>query len=94
MRERITDKMLQRKVEYLNELTDSPKQAYTRTDDGLRGNIGHYYISGAYGGVKLERIVNEGGGCTEISRDGYGTKRELWTFLCAYVAGIEFERAS
>lgn len=76
-------------IKQINEKTGSPQEHYIRDDSGrLRAQVGHYYISGAYGGVELERVVNEGGGCKSISRDGFGTKKQLGTFLLGMLAGL------
>ncbi len=87
--ERITRKQLDCLVSRINKITGSPEAGYTKTADGkFQANIGHYYISGAYGGVKLERICSEGGGCSDISTDGFGTKRQLYTWMRAFIAGL------
>lgn len=41
------------------------------------GEIGSYELDGAYGGYKLEMIVNKGGGTREITRSRM-TSRELY----------------
>jgi len=87
---RITDADLKNLCNRINKLTGSPIEQYTFWDDGhYHSNIGNYYISGAYGGVKLERIVNDGGGCQDISHNGFGTKRELYTWMDAFLRGLE-----
>lgn len=43
--------------------------------------VGAYQLDWAYGGVKLVKITNSGGGQTNISTGGYGTKKELYLFL-------------
>lgn len=48
--------------------------------------IGAYRLDQAYGGVKLVQVTSEGGGIREISCDGYGTKRQLYTFLMGMLA--------
>lgn len=76
-------------IKQINEKTGSPQEHYIREDSGrLRAQVGHYYLSSAYGGVKLERVVNESGGCEAVSRDGYGTKKQLGTFLQGMLAGL------
>ncbi len=45
-----------------------------------------YFLSMAYGGYRLEQ--NDGTGCRTISHDGYGTKRQLYTFLVGMLEGI------
>ena len=93
MRHRITDKQLQALVDRLNEITGSPKESWTRgANKKLRANIGNYYISGAYGGVCLHRMMNDGGGVTTPLTYGHVPKRELFNQLRAYIAGLEFKR--
>lgn len=89
---RITDKMLQARVDYLNKITGSPATAYTKTDKGMKANIGHFHIDHAYGGVSLERMMSEGGGVESISDLGHITKRELFNWITAYISGIQFAR--
>jgi len=58
-----------------------------------RANIGNYHLSGAYGGVSLHRMSNEGGGVSDVFRCGHVPKRELaekmWAFLAGYEAATE-----
>ena len=49
-------------------------------------NIGTYYIDKSYGGYRLEKITNEGGGCMDISLRL--TKRELNLYLKGMVEGL------
>ena len=85
---RITDKFLQAKVDYLNKITGSPAAPWI---DG-KAQIGNFHISHAYGGVCLHRMYNEGGGVSSPLSTGHITKRELAGLLDAYLAGIEFAR--
>ena len=85
---RITQKMLENRVEYLNDITDNPKASWTkRPEGGMKANIGNYHLDWAYGGVKLVQHMNEGGGITTIT-DGYDTKRELMGKIDAYISGV------
>ena len=85
---RITEKHLQVKVDYLNKITGSPMQPYI---DG-KAQIGNYHLSHAYGGVCLHRIFNDGGGCTSPIIGGHVSKRELADLLSAFINGIETAR--
>ena len=90
MADRITQKDLEYLVKRINELTGSPVEQHSKDETGrYKSNPGNYHISGAYGGVALERICNEGGGVQRISTGGYGTKRQLYTWMIAYLAGME-----
>ena len=56
----------------LNRQTASPLKPY---EDG-QAQIGNYHLSQAYGGYNVNRIMNNGGGCTEPAGHGHVTKRE------------------
>lgn len=89
MSDRITQKDLEYLVERINEATNSPQQQYTKSDERpMKSNIGNYHLDYAYGGVKLVRMANEHGGISDISRQGYGTKRELYIWMQAFLAGM------
>lgn len=87
--ERITRKKLEKLVENLNYITGSPLEYGYRDDEGkFHANAGHYCIGGAYGGYKLERVANEGGGITNPLYMGYVSARECYDLINAYKAGI------
>lgn len=92
--ERITQKDLDLQVERINKATKSPLTTYTRNgkkgnrEPGFTANIGNYHLDWAYGGVKLIRIDNERGGIATISTGGFGTKRELYNWMTAFLAGM------
>ena len=75
-------------VDRINEVTKSPMSSYTTKDGSiLKANIGNYHLDYAYGGVRLVRMVNKQGGIEEISGTGFGTKRELYAWMQAFLAG-------
>jgi hypothetical protein len=85
----ITLKMLERRVSLLNDMTGTAQELYQtdRDADGhLIANVGTYYLSGAYGGHRLERMT-KGGGATDISPRLY--KPALADWINAYIDGIE-----
>jgi hypothetical protein len=59
------------------------------TNLASRANIGVFYIDGAYGGVALYRIMNEGGGVTDVFNVGHVPKRELRNLMFAYIEGLD-----
>ncbi len=90
--ERITQKDLEWFVKRINELTGSPQDRYTKNADGRhKANAGNYHLDYAYGGVKLVRMCSEGSGVAVISHSGFGTKRELYNWMRAFVAGIQIK---
>ena len=91
--ERITKDDLERRVAYLNRITGSPAESYTRDDDGkYRANIGNYHLCGDYGGWQLHRMQTDGGGITDVLGGGYQSKRELYNRLNAFIQGIELAK--
>ena len=89
MAHRITEADLQRRVDYLNRITDSPAQ-YIDDFATCKPAIGHWHLSHAYGGVALHRTMNSGGGVTSYLTAGHVPKRELFNALCAFLEGIEY----
>lgn len=66
---------------------------YSRGEDGThRAMVGRYTLAGAYGGLQLQQVVNEGGGVRAITT-GYGTKREVYYQIHAYREGMAAGRA-
>ncbi|GAG96842.1 unnamed protein product [marine sediment metagenome] len=87
--DRITQKDLECLRDQINIATDSPMAAYTKTDKPpYTGNVDHYRLDYAYGGVKLVRVCSTGGGIDTISTGGFGTKRELYNWMTAFLAGM------
>lgn len=87
---RITQKDLECLVERINKATGSPVATCTKqTNKQYVWNIGNYHLDYAYGGVKLVRTCNEGGGISNISTGGFGTKRELYNWMQAFLVGHE-----
>lgn len=99
--ERITQKDLEYLVKRINEVTGSPKTPYTQTKKAvlgrnyqravIKGNVGNYHLSYAYGGVQLVRMVNQSGGIETISRPCHVPKRELYNWMQAFLAGHSAE---
>lgn len=86
---RITKEMLERRVALLNEITGAAQEPYKteRDSDGsLIANEGTYYIGGAYGGYRLERM-SKGGGASDISPRL--SKPALADWINAYIDGID-----
>lgn len=86
---RVNKEILERRVALLNSMTGAAQEPYKSERDsrgGLIANAGTYYISGAYGGYRLERM-SSGGGATDISPRL--SKPALYEWLNAYIDGIE-----
>jgi len=80
----VTIKNLEQLVNYLNEITDNPTEYSTNG----KINVGHYTLSGAYGGYQLQQIMNDAGGVNVPLSQGHISKRELYNELTAYIKGI------
>lgn len=90
MSQRITQRDLDGLINRLNRITNSPATYADKQPDGkFKANVGHYHLDRAYGGVKLARVYNEGGGITTPCSMGDETKRDAYYIIAAYIAGIE-----
>lgn len=91
--QRITEKMLQARIDYLNQITGNPATPYTRAPgERMKANIGNYHLSSAYGGVNLNQMHNDGGGVTCPLGSYHRPKGELMRELDAFIAGFELAR--
>ena len=77
---RVTIAELENLVQVINRLTGH--------SDGAE-NVGRYRLGGAYGGWRLERIVNDGGGIDTPLGGGYYSKKELAGKLRAFIHGLQ-----
>ena len=84
MKHRVTQAQLQAAVDRINRMTESPMTPYV---DG-KIQVGNYHLSGAYGGVCLHRMHNEGGGVSSPLSTGHIPKRELLNLMHAYIIGL------
>lgn len=88
--DRITQKNLECLVKRINQATNSPAETFTKEGNPpFLWNIGNYHLDYAYSGVKLVQTANEHGGIRTISTGGYRTKRELYQWMQAFLAGLE-----
>ena len=86
---RVTKDMLENKVDELNRITNSPKEYFS--DDGkFTVNVGHFCISGAYGGYELQRVCTSGGGVTAPLNTGHIPKKELYNLISAFIDGYGY----
>ena len=82
----VKQKDLEKMVNLINSLTESPKKPYSENVNGkFQANPGNYHLDFAYGGVRLCRMT-EGGGSTDIS-DRH-TKKELKIFLRGFLSAL------
>ena len=91
MNRRITNKDLEQLCRILNNLTHSPQEEYTKTAEGnYIANVGNWHLDFAYGGVSLERTINQGGGVTQPLSTGHISKPALYDKIQSFIAGMEF----
>jgi hypothetical protein len=88
MTQRITEKDLQGRIDWLNKLTNNPPDPYTTQKDlHVTPNPGNYHLDSAYGGHGLAQM-SEGGGVRKVI-GGFYPKKELMALLNAYIDGIQ-----
>ena len=85
--DRITNKHLEAMTNRLNKLVGAEPKVWNKETG--KSNAGTYYVQGAYGGYRLERIANDGGGASDISLRG--TKREIYEQIKTAVTVLEFQ---
>lgn len=85
--DRITIKQLEKRVEYLNILTNNSPTPWRVIDGKMVANIGTYVLNGAYGGYQVSRLATLGGGQSDVIH-GFHSKRTCWWYLNAYIDGI------
>lgn len=90
--EQIKTAQLEALVERINTVTGNPVKSWERVTDAsgrIRtiAQIGNYHLDWAYSGVQLVQMVNEGGGIRVIT-PGFGTKRECFYQMRAYLDGL------
>jgi hypothetical protein len=90
--QRITRKDLEGAVNLLNRITGNEAEPYRGEHGKWFANIGNFHISGAYGGVSLHQMMNEGGGIRDIFQCGHVPMRDLYDLIHAFRKGIEFAR--
>jgi len=88
--ERITQRDLEGLCDVVNDAKGFERRPYgERTKKGCNPNPNVYHLNYAYGRVQLVQMSPEKG-CTGVSEVfGYGTKRELYGQMRAFIKGME-----
>jgi len=89
---RTSIKTLEALCDWINEATNSPKTPYTRVDGRMKGNVGNYHLSQAYGGVCVHLMANESGGVSTPIWSGHIPKREAESQMRAFLRGLELNK--
>lgn len=84
---RITQHILDLRVDLLNKTLDRPMAPYTRVDGRLTPNAGNFHLSNQYGGWELCEMVASGGS-RDVFQNGHMPKRDLFDRICAMMEGI------
>ena len=77
--ERITQKHLEVMLRAINEKAGFTNPKYSE--------VGSYTLDWAYGGVKLEKFVNEYGGVESIT-SGFSSKKDIMALMRAFLSGM------
>lgn len=85
--ERITRPFVEKQIERLNKLTNSPLTPYTSIPgSGVQCNAGCYFLDSAYNGWCLRRI-QPGGGEAVVVKHGYYNLRTVSDHIHAFMEG-------
>jgi hypothetical protein len=85
----VTIKNLEALVKYLNQITDSPIESWTKQDGKNKANINNFHLDISNGGYRLDRMNNESGGIKVIIERS--SKKELYQLINTYINGIELK---
>lgn len=89
MSARYTRRDVEAKTRRLAAMLGIPFGHYVKTGAGeYRPQIGALDVSGAYGGWSVQRLVNEGGGVTDVFGYGHVPARQMCEWLDAACRGI------
>ena len=88
---RITEKNLEARIAYLNKITGQPEAPFSRVDGNLIPHAGNYHLESVHGGYKLAQMCRNGSGSKDINYGGCITKRELYTWINAFINGVEYK---
>lgn len=83
---KVTKAMLEELCKQVNELLDVENER--KDEDGLL-NYACHYVTGAFGGVRVERNC-WGGGAVDALGTGYVSKPVLFASLEVYIKGLSF----
>lgn len=83
---RVTQKMLESKVESLNQWLGFTNGAWVKKGDKFESVPGAYVLDCAYGGYRLCQIVGTGGGERDIT--GRASAKETAYLISAYWQGM------
>ena len=89
---RVTNEQLNGIIHWINRLTKSPTETYSKNEKGeWKPNAGNYHLSGSYGGKSLHRMSSTEGctGVSDVLRCGHIPKRELANRMYAFICGLE-----
>lgn len=88
---RIDEQHLHAILKRLNEITDSPTSYFCKETKEI--NIGHYTLSGAYGGWQLQRIMNSSGGVDlPLGETGHIPKAKLYDMISSFIRGYHLAK--
>ena len=82
---KITRKQLDSKAAFFNKLLNQPAEYMNQGAI----NIGHYHISGSYGGYCLHQTMNDSGGINDVFNCGHVPARDLIQLMSAFIIGYE-----
>lgn len=82
---RITDKILNSFADSINTKTGNNLATWTKTESGMKANVGNYHLDYYSTFVSLNQITSEGGSVSTICSSC--TKKELYYFMRGFLEG-------
>ena len=85
----ITKKDIERSIDMLNKDLEKPRVAWFRDTEGaLKGSVGAFHLSQAYGGYSLYQMVSESGDVIDVFGCGHIRRRQLYGLVGAMLQGV------
>ena len=90
MKNSITIANLEAVIKRINEATGAALTPYTKGENGeITANAYNYHLSQSYGGYSLHRMASSGSGTSDVFSCGHVSKKELYSLMFAFIAGME-----
>lgn len=91
MRERVSNKAIELRLEWLNKALGKPTEPWTKTPTGNKSNLGNFHIDHQLGGYRIEMMC-ENGGVDPIFGHQRMSKNALCDMLEAILVAIKLAR--
>lgn len=94
MKQQISKRMLDLRIEWLNKALNRPLASYTRTNGAYTANVGNFHLDKNIGGWQICEMIGDKGGVSCPFGHQRMTKAEIVTTIDAVLEGIKMAQAT